>query len=258
MRSLARATWLAMLAAWCIGTVAVLMLPLTAVAALSETEILDALDEVRADPNISPKRTIRTLKWAGDDALRTDDDERNRTPGWLTWVEGLFQWIGGASRLVMWIVILFLLGMLGLFLKRILSGGGPTSIQAEPVQAPTHVREMDIRPESLPDDIGGAALALWERNDHRAALALLYRGLLSRLVHSHGVPIRESSTEADCLSLAKPHLQAETAEYAAWLVRVWQHAVYGGRAPTDEDVKALCSRFALSFPSPVPAAATQS
>ena len=44
--------------------------------------------------------------------------------------------------------------------------------------------------------------ALWDRGDHRAALALLYRGLLSRLVHVHRVPIRDSSTEGDCLALA--------------------------------------------------------
>ena len=68
--------------------------------------------------------------------------------------------------------------------------------------APTHVRDLDIRPESLPDDIGAAARALWDRGEHRAALALLYRGLLSRLAHVHRLPIRDSSTEGDCLALA--------------------------------------------------------
>ena len=249
MRSLARATWLALLAAWCVGTIAVLALPATAVAALSETEILDALDEVRADPNISPQRTFRTLRWIGDD----DRPEEREASGWRNWVDGLIEWISNASRLLLWIIIIFFLGLLGLFLKRVLGGSYGSSTRPGPAQAPTHVREMDIRPESLPDDIGVPALALWERNDQRAALALLYRGLLSRLVHAYGVPIRESSTEADCLSLAKPHLQSESAEYAAWLVRVWQHAVYGAREPTDDDVRALCSRFDRSFPSPTPA-----
>lgn len=243
MRSRARATWLAMVLAWCIGTMAALALPSSAVAALAEDEILNALDEVGADPNISPERTIRTLKWLGDD----DEPEQRERAGWLSWLEGLFQWIGSASRLLIWIGIVLFIGLLALFLKRAFSGISYTQ-QPHAPDAPTHVQEMDIRPESLPDDIGGEALALWEGKDHRAALALLYRGLLSRLVHSHGVPIRESTTEADCLRLAVPRLHAEIAEYTSSLVRVWQHAVYGAREPSEDIVRTLCARFDRSFP----------
>src|SRR5690606_22001794 len=145
--------------------------------------------------NLSPERPIRTLRWLGD-----GKQPERRKPGWLAWLEGLFQWIGGASRLLLWIAIVSMLGLLAIFLKRVFSGIQYTP-RTQAAQAPTHVQEMDIRPESLPDDIGGAALQLWERNEHRAALALLYRGMLSRLVHSHAVPIRESTTEADCLTL---------------------------------------------------------
>jgi hypothetical protein len=222
---------------------AALTLPSVAVAAPDETTVLDALDEVSDDPNLSPERTIRTLRWLDDG----DEPEKRETPNWLSWFGGLFQWIGSASRLLMWIGIVLLLGLLGLFLKRVFGGYRSTSRPLAP-DAPTHVRELDIRPESLPDDIGGAALKLWEGSDHRAALALLYRGLLSRLVHSHGVPIRESTTEADCLRLAVPRLHADTAEYATLLVRVWQHAVYGAREPAENDVRTLCSRFGRSFP----------
>ena len=238
MHSRVRATWLAIMLAWCSGTIAVLALPSSAVAAPDETAILDALDEVSADPNLSPERTIRTLKWLDDG----DEPKERKTPDWLSWFGGLFQWIGSASRLLIWIGIALLLGLLGLFLKRVFGGYRYTS-QTQAPDAPTHVRELDIRPESLPDDIGGAALKLWEGSDHRAALALLYRGLLSRLVHSHGVPIRESTTEADCLRLAVPRLHADTAEYTTLLVRVWQHAVYGAREPAENDVRTLCARF---------------
>src|SRR4029079_6929748 len=72
--------------------------------------------------------------------------------------------------------------------------------------APTHVRDLDIRPESPTDDIGAAARQLWDRGEQRAALALLYRGMLSRLAHVHRVPIRDSSTEGDCVELASAQL----------------------------------------------------
>jgi hypothetical protein len=120
------------------------------------------------------------------------------------------------------------------------------------------VRDLDIRPESLPDDVGAAAAALWSSGEHRAALALLYRGLLSRLVHVHGVPIRDSSTEGDCLALATPRVTAMRNSYAARLVRVWQGAVYGTEHPSSEAVLALCGDFARVLDVPIepgPAAA---
>lgn len=242
MRSRIRAIWLAIALAWLTCAFTALVLPSPAFAALEESEILDALDKVSEDPNLSPERKIRTLRWLDD-----GEPPERKKPGWLAWLEGLFQWIGGASRLLLWIGIVILLALLAVFLKRVFSGIS-YSPKAQAQQAPTHVQEMDIRPESLPDDIGDAALRLWEQNEHRAALALLYRGLLSRLVHSHGVPIRESTTEADCLTLAVPRLHADTAEYTTQLVRVWQHAVYGAREPGESDVRSLCVGFNRSFP----------
>lgn len=244
MRSRASAPWLAIVALACVvGSIASFAVPTVAAAAPDETEISDALDRVRADPNISPERKMRTLKWVDQ-----DDPEQRKSPGWFKWVQGLFAWIGSASRLIVWSVIAVLVGLLALFLKRVISGIEPGTQRAQPPNAPTHVQELDIRPESLPDRIGAAVLALWERNDHRAALALLYRSLLSRLVYTHGVPIRESTTEADCLQLAVPKLRADVAEYTTKLVRVWQHAVYGAREPATDEVRALCSTFDQNFP----------
>jgi hypothetical protein len=113
--------------------------------------------------------------------------------------------------------------------------------------APSHVRDLDIRPESLPDDIGAAALALWERGEQRSALALLYRGLLSRLVHSHGVPIRASSTEGECLALAESRVAAPSARYATRLVETWTAAVYGDLQPATAAVQTLCGEFAVAL-----------
>jgi hypothetical protein len=109
------------------------------------------------------------------------------------------------------------------------------------------VRDLDIRPESLPPDIGAAALALWEQGEKRAALALLYRGLLSRLVHVHSVPIRDSSTEGDCLALATTRLRAERVAYVSKLIRTWESAVYGGVDVETEVVRALCAEFSAAL-----------
>ena len=242
MHSRARATWLAIaLLACCAGTIAAFSWPSTAIAAPDEEEILDALEKVRANQNISPETTTRTLKWL-------DDGEKPKPRESVSWLRGLFEWIASAGRLVLWSGIIVLLGLLGMFLVRVFRRLERGNFPHTPPNAPTHVQEMDIRPESLPDKIGGAALELWQRGDHRAALALLYRGLLSRLVHAHGVPIRESTTEADCLRLAVPRLHSEIGQYTSTLVRVWQHAVYGAREPAADEVRDLCALFDRNFP----------
>src|SRR6202012_5457640 len=122
-------------------------------------------------------------------------------------------------------------------------GTGPSTLR---VVTPTHVRDLDIRPESLPDEIGGSALTMWERGEHRSALALLYRGLLSRLAHVHGVPIRDSSTEGDCVALAVTHLPATRSAYVVRLIRVWQRAVYGNIDPTSDEFNSLSAGFSAA------------
>jgi hypothetical protein len=109
--------------------------------------------------------------------------------------------------------------------------------------APTHVRDLDIRPETLPPDIGAAARKLWDGGDHRASLALLYRGMLSRLAHVHGVPIRDSSTEGDCLALAVNRLPADKCVYLSRLVRAWQRLGYGREPVQASTAFALCEEF---------------
>jgi hypothetical protein len=84
---------------------------------------------------------------------------------------------------------------------------------------------------------------LWDRGDHRLALALLYRGLLSRLAHVHHVPIRDASTEGDCLALAVRHVPVRMYDYASRLVHTWQRYVYGRFDVQAESVYRLCDEF---------------
>jgi hypothetical protein len=205
-------------------------------------QIDDALTRVKSDPNLATERTVRTLHWR-------EQPERERS-GWLDWLYVLGRWIGGlfdfvaqTGRVLVWIVAGVLAAMLLVYLARVYRAGIAPKMPKRFV-APSHVRDLDIRPESLPADVGAAAAALWDRGEQRAALALLYRGLLSRLVHVHGVPIRDSSTEGDCLALAAPRVTAASNDYAARLVRVWQAAVYGTARPETAVVHGLCGDFA--------------
>ena len=209
----------------------------TSSSAIRKPDIDAALKKLQADPNLATTREVRTLRWV------RDSDKKRERPGWLSWIGDLFGWFAEVSRVLMWTVIALLVGLLVLYLVRVARTFGNEQRRGETL-APTHVRDLDIRPESLPDDIGGAAWSLWERGEHRGALSLLDRGLLSRLVHAHAVPIRDSSTEGDCLALAERHLPSDRHGYVSRLIRTWQRAVYGGEDPQAPDMRALCDGFA--------------
>jgi hypothetical protein len=204
-------------------------------------EIARALETVKADPNLATERTIKTLRWR-----QSTDPKPRRMPTWLEWIAELFRWFEQSARVLVWCAAVALAGMLVVYVLRVLRTGRlPRGEDA--FVAPTHVRDLDIRPETLPDDIGAAARDLWERGEHRASLALLYRGMLSRLAHVHGVPIRDSTTEGDCLVLAANRLPRERWEYLSRLVRVWQGFGYGREDVQAATVYVLCDDFAAAI-----------
>ncbi|HET9474001.1 MAG TPA: DUF4129 domain-containing protein, partial [Steroidobacteraceae bacterium] len=163
-------------------------------------------------------------------------------PGWLESIFNFFGWLLQTSRMLFWLLIAAFVVALIVLLVRLFATRGPEGRAARFI-APTHVQDLDIRPESLPDDIGATARQLWDRGEHRAALALLYRGLLSRLAHVYEIPIRDSSTEGDCLALAGRVLESRRTDYATRLVRTWQRAIYGGLGVDDAVVHELCAGF---------------
>jgi hypothetical protein len=61
------------------------------------------------------------------------------------------------------------------------------------------------------------------------------------------VPIRASSTEGECLALARPRLAEPGARYASRLVETWAAAVYGARPPSSGVVETLCGEFAAAL-----------
>jgi hypothetical protein len=223
----------------------------------TDAEVERAVEAVKKDPNLSAERTVRTLDW-NPEKKKKKKREDSKWPSWLSWIGDLFLWIAQLSRVLVWVVIAILIGLLATFIIRVFASSRDGLRGGTRFVAPTHVQDLDIRPESLPPDIGAAARALWDRGEQRAALALLYRGLLSRLAHVYQVPIRDSSTEGDCLLLAERRLDAARAAYATRLVRTWQRAIYGGIQVETADVRVLCAGFAQHLDAPPNAAATDS
>lgn len=202
-----------------------------------------AVDAVRADPNLGGMKTERTLRWREDDA----PDRRRDTEPAAPWLVELTRWIAESGRLLVWLLGALAVALLVVLARRWIRMRADT-LPARPLHLPSHVHDLDIRPESLPDDIASAVRALWLRGEQRAALSLLYRGALSRLVHEHAVPIRAASTEGECVALAERVLSPPAAAFFADLVGAWRMAVYGARTPESSGVMALCEQFDTRLP----------
>lgn len=213
-------------------------------------DIARALDAVKADPNLGGQRTIRTLRWKGS---AVDNAPTPELPAWLRAFNAL---MARFTRYFVWLGAIVGALLLAGYIVR-LAREDDRDAELGIASTPSHVRDLDIRPESLPRDVGAAARALWEQGEPRAALALLYRGTLSRLVHQHGVPIVESSTEGDCLRLCEPRIAAEPRAYVAALLPLWQRLVYGHQTPAGEQVLSLCDEFERALASSTVSVATE-
>jgi len=200
-----------------------------------------AASAVRADTDLGGIRTMRTWRFKKQDsAERVSPD-----PFWLDFA----RWLAEGGRGLVW-----LLGAAAV-VAAIVTARRWLAIHGDAIRAggarlpPSHVRELDIRPETLPADIGAAVRALWVAGERRAALSLLYRGTLSRLVHSYQVAIGDASTEGDCIRLARAALPAERGDFVAKLIGAWQLAVYGDRPLANEHVLRLCDDFDRMLPA---------
>jgi len=229
-----------------LGLLLACTLPATAEPALvTRAQVQAAADVVRANPNLPGVQTSKKLIWK----QKADDDKK--VPAQKQhWLHGLGQWLAESMRLLLWLALATLAAFVLVRLPAWLRLRGDRRLAAEDAMVlPAHVGAMDIRPTSLPADIGHAAAALWQRGQARAALSLLYRGALSRLVHLHGVPIRAASTESECLHLAAQRLAPDALQFFAMLVKAWQGMAWGQQSPANVDVLALCHSFETQLSS---------
>ncbi len=214
---------------------------------ITPERVQQAASAVQADPLLGGSHMERKLKFKSDDKDE-EEDTKPHEPSAPSWFDGFAYWLAESGRLLMWLVGAIAVALLLVGARRwfFVHGG---FAGRKPAVLPSHVRDLDIRPESLPHDIASAARALWQRGEHRAALSLLYRGALSRLVHDHAVPIRAASTEGDCVTLARRALSADAGAFFEQLVQAWLLLVYGARTPDEALVMSLCDRFDAQLPA---------
>jgi hypothetical protein len=186
-----------------------------------------------------------------------DQSEKNETkkkerpkdvPPWLKLLDGSagllkIVLIVAALCLVVWFIYRFRDSFTSFLPKR------NTPKQAQEVGG------LDIRPESLPDDIIATVQKLWHQQEQRAALGLLYRATLSRLVSQNELHLSFGATEADCLREARSAHLVQRLGPLRWqmtrtITDIWLQAAYGQRWPDTDKVMAACKQWRQAFDMP--------
>jgi len=165
--------------------------------------------------------------------------------------------ISGLSTVLKVVLIAMLIGVVAAFLYRYRDKLGAFSFARNVVKA-TEIAGMDIRPESLPDDVAKQVAELWQRGQRRAALALLYRATVSRLVNDNHLKLTQGATEGDCLrEVLHAQRRQELSETRSGVTRlvtdVWLHAAYADRWPDDAMIVSHCAAWRKEFDATVAA-----
>lgn len=114
--------------------------------------------------------------------------------------------------------------------------------------SPNQLFGLDLDPESLPHDIASQVESLWLEHP-REALGLLYRALLSRLLHDFGLPLKSADTEAEVLARVQQLDDPELQNYSQSLTVHWQNIAYGHRVPPAALQQQLCQGWRALFDS---------
>ncbi|WP_248748717.1 DUF4129 domain-containing protein [Pseudomonas sp. MWU15-20650] len=112
--------------------------------------------------------------------------------------------------------------------------------------APTQLFGLALGVETLPEDIASAAERLWPTQP-REALGLLYRGLLSRLLHEFDLPLKSADTESQVLRHVHHLQQPQLLAFSDELTHHWQNLAYGHRLPSASTQQKLCSDWRALF-----------
>jgi len=203
-------------------------------------EIKRRLTAVLDDPVFGRKET----KWRW---VYRQNPDKSESPQWwralMKWLERISEHAARIARVLVWISSATLLAFAIYLTVRHRERWWRLRTHR---RAPEILFGLDVRRESLPEDVRAAARELLAR-DPVAALSLLYRGALSALVHAGGIEFRPGDTERDCWQRARAAMSNVGLGYFRRLLDAWLWAAYGRRLPAKRELDDICEAWPQHF-----------
>ena len=190
-------------------------------------------------------REETVLEYLGKVEDKKKDSQEFDSPLLTTIIEALAQLLRVAVWIALGIAIAFVLYYL--LLRFGLLDGLFNAGKDGKYVPPDTLFGLDVRPESLPDDLAGVALQLAHSGELLKALSLLYRGTLSTLLHRDSVELVGGDTEEDCTRKSLRQIPGPALAYLARLVAAWQRLAYAKRSVPETDIETLCNEWGAYF-----------
>jgi hypothetical protein len=228
------------------------ILPLVSKPPLASDASAEIIQQVMAEPIFNRFKQIETLEYTGKDDKDKDDLELTRS--WLTELfEKIGKFLAFIFEVMLWIIALLVLFLLVKYRERLRLGLGGLFKQREEVyELPDMLFGLDVREESLPDNVSEQAMILYKKQDYRASLALLYRATLAQLVKNYHFNLAKGATEGDCLKWVTNVLSSSGTDFSGSgpseakkkyfieLTQAWQLTAYANRFISAEQMEKLC------------------
>jgi hypothetical protein len=213
----------------------------------------DSIKAILDQPPFKNKESVTRYRFGeGKSAADTADD--GQTPEWLEALLKLLdnQRFGTVATLieaVLWGAVIGAIGLLIWHYRDWLQ----TFVSRRPAlkskvarPLPQQAFGLDLNRESLPADIAASAEHLWQTHP-REALGLLYRGLLSHLLHDFDMALKPADTEGQVLERIEQLQQPALLAFSKILTGHWQNMAYGHRLPPAHLQQELCDGWRALF-----------
>ena len=213
----------------------------------------DSIKALLEQPPFKNKETVTRYRF-GEDPVTTEKPKDGKAPQWL---KTLLGWLNGQhlNGLAKAIEVLLWAGVIGAFgwliwryrefLQTFVSRR-PRLPERIKRPVPQQAFGLDLSKETLPDDIAASAEQLWQTQP-RAALGLLYRALLSHLLHDFNLTLKPADTENEVLARIEHLQRPDLLAYSRHLTGHWQNMAYGHRVPAAHLQQELCDGWRSQF-----------
>ena len=201
--------------------------------------------QVLSDKVFGHSEPTRVLRYVGPE---WKSDDKGREWDW-SWFEKIAEFLSGAIRFLTWAAAAAVVAFALYFLARYVRARGVARARAA---RPDFLFGLDVRPGSLPDDVGAAAEELVRQGALRNALSLLYRGALVRFMDD-GLEFLQGDTEGDCVRRVESFSAPKRRLYFMRLVLAWQSLAYAHRAVEGDALIALAREWRSHFTQAQPA-----
>ena len=215
------------------------------------------IDSVLAGEDYGSEKTVR--KWRFKNLVEENED---KIPQWfidfIRWLEQFLDFEidedTGETTLSAsdWVKLLLIAAFVALvvyllYRYRVPLGGLVRRSADEDTDKPDVMFGLDVTPESIPENVTDKVMQLWQQQQHREALGLLYRAALSHLIEHHDMAFKASHTEAECAALVKRQGIQSLSHYFSRLTNVWRHLAYGHELPEQAVLEQLCQQWSVEM-----------